>query len=1488
VARSLPPINAEAQMWAAIERSRVARERALATVSPRAVAGLSAMHRAYPYMPADAKLALAKAGRPPNDPVVGVIAAGAMKRKVKRGFGWHSFGDVISAGGGLLGGAANIAGSGIGFVGERATSIARPVIRTGFMGLQALVEEPAGLLRNIATGLPGQLGEATAGAGGGAAAGAAIGGALGAIGGPLAAVTAGAGALVGGAIGGIAGALGPEAEGKPEWGPSSSLGIAATQLARGERVEAGTGFFVGSKTELYEKQRERALRQARIAGTDQGWTAGRGIVDLVTEPGTAPYNILSGVIDGAIAIKFDPSALALAKGARINAARKTILPERVREVLDTGSGMILKQTLADETSATAIRSMFNGQLDSRPDLLKRLRDTTDVDEIDDILAAPDVLGATVRNKPTNMTDWRHTRVIRRSATRLTTSEEGLKRRQLVNVPRGAINWSDPADAMNKLDAYMAIGRVGKAERLRVNESFIDALATGNPVDRLEPLEAASQAVEEVIKIKLGAGKAQALIDEARSGLVVHSADVIDEAQRTVSSATEIGREVTRLFKSTQTEARNYSAMAVAEGSDIPGVMVQGDRMGLTSPHLMSEFLSSETWLPDMDEVARLTGFLARARNNDLAKGTVDLAQAGMSLWRRTVVLRPAYVPRTLGEAMARMAAAEYDSLFRHPVDFVARIIAQKKGQVLSITDDVEPLKAMEEIQGGLNQMSGSAALGDSKIALADRARLTIEDGSTAYFAGWQRHELSHLATDPVAAVIMRETMRAPVGGGPVRTIDEVKAAFWDGNLSGFRRDLARYVDDDAGTVLADRASADSYIDSITERLNQFTRNDPDIIDYAIAYGRNKAADPKAARAAMERLVAEGNAPKMVVGQRFGGQLAKDQKNLFDKTTDALFDGIAVKPENFFVRHQILGQGYWNSIERMLPALDEAGKERTLEIARGMAKGSLRGGRAMPAEQLARLEARAKLPNPGATLTRDDVHTIAANEAVVATKKLLYDFSSKKQWGSATRLIFPFADVWAEMLRTWSRVVVANPTVLRRGQQVVQGARGSGFFRTDDNGEEVFTYPGSAFVSKLLVGAPIPLTANASSLNLFSSNPVMPGFGPLVQIGAAALLPDKPEYDWLAETISPFGKFGEDTGVVGALLPPWARRLKQAMTSGDSDRLFNNTVYDMAAYLVNSKGYSTATVEDQEVTTDAAISMAKRMYLLRMVSQATLPAAPQPEAITSEEDPDGPYRYYTQRQLGDEFRKLQDEDYDSAPQRFLELYGEDSLLFMQGKSRGGAHPSEETMDWARSHKSTVRSFEDTYGFFAPAGVDFSYTAYTRQLREGEREALKPKEAMQLANARVAQMRLRTAKDAIGPKPTQAQREWLTTYTQALVAQYEGFNPQSFDPGKTPKLMRELERAVTDPVLSKTPVGQALAKYMAARAQATETSRIRLNLTSAVPFAKAKKAAPVRNWLRQVADAIMEETPEFAEIWDRVLSRELTTEDLEEQPAPVVPA
>lgn len=175
------------------------------------------------------------------------------------------------------------------------------------------------------------------------------------------------------------------------WFISTKLGslIKATQgdydPDTGEQITAGSGFFVGEQ--FLERQAERA-RRYRGTINFSAYTVGRHAASTVFQPGTIPYNVLSGVIDGILLVRTDPTgpvskSLSEYKTVTQLVPRLTgVEAEVLREAVTFDAGFIptLFQVGLDETKYARFMST-----NSRAQILvRRLTAETDVVKIFDM------------------------------------------------------------------------------------------------------------------------------------------------------------------------------------------------------------------------------------------------------------------------------------------------------------------------------------------------------------------------------------------------------------------------------------------------------------------------------------------------------------------------------------------------------------------------------------------------------------------------------------------------------------------------------------------------------------------------------------------------------------------------------------------------------------------------------------------------------------------------------------------------------------------------------------------------------------------------------------------------------------------------------------------------------------------------------------------------------------------------------------------------
>ena len=370
--------------------------------------------------------------------------------------------------------------------------------------------------------------------------------------------------------------------------------------------------------------------------------------------------------------------------------------------------------------------------------------------------------------------------------------------------------------------------------------------------------------------------------------------------------------------------------------------------------------------------------------------------------------------------------------------------------------------------------------------------------------------------------------------------------------------------------------------------------------------------------------------------------------------------------------------------------------------------------------------------------------LAKGRALDQTQTLLYDAAKRGQMSDVLRIIMPFAEAQKEVMGVWAKVgLVDNQAVLRRAQQTLSAARGSGaFYKDPTTGEEMFTFPGSQFLTEHTIGMPIPLTGRVAGLNTFGSG-IIPGVGPAVQIPTRYLLPDKPQFDDLHKFLDPFGaSAGETEGILEQQFPSWLTSVKRAMSASDSDRTFANAVKDVWAMGVSAGRYRTGTPEEIQEGLDDAKRNARILYVIK--GAAALGGAPTPPSPAfMAMDKDG--KWHLAKVLSEDYRKMLDDPeigVDGASEAFLDKYGNNAFAFMQAKTYSTVPSAPSTVDYrawtGTSEGEAAAKYKDIGALFGPQGEGFDYNSYLRNIKRGDTVNLTPEQFTEQTNNRLATM------------------------------------------------------------------------------------------------------------------------------------------------------
>jgi hypothetical protein len=673
---------------------------------------------------------------------------------------------------------------------------------------------------------------------------------------------------------------------------------------------------------------------------------------------------------------------------------------------------------------------------------------------------------------------------------------------------------------------------------------------------------------------------------------------------------------------------------------------------------------------------------------------------------------------------------------------------------------------------------------------------------------------------------------------------------------------------DPSLGLDTRSGSDAFLQTVADRIHVKTGGHPELLDvvrtgklrgHPLFHGTQPS---KEARHILTQMAEEGVGPQVVKGRLVaegveGG--VQKMAAIYDNSAEFMFNALGAVPTNRLSRSPVFRQTYWQRVEELAPLLTKNDRMRLARQAKEAGMGK---------DTVGRLKAQAASPQPSGPLSLEEADKVAKAYGLVETRKLLYSLHEKSQVMDAFRVVFPFGEAWREVLTRWARLGTENPLVPYRIGQGLSEGEGAIFSPDPVTGEEMVHIPGSEWVTDKLVGVPVEMDMPLKGMNMFGN--ILPGVGPVVSMPASALLPDSPDFDFVRQAILPYGETDTSGGLLESQLPSYAKKILAAYGHGfdSNSRQLASTTRDVMAYLNSTGDYDLSTPEGQDQLIEDSKEKAKKVYLLRAIVQSGAPASPATRFAAQDEDG----HLHTIFKLADDYRRMQEKDYKTATERFLNKYGEAAFLSTVGKTEGTVQPTESVNTLARSHPEVARKHPNVFGYFAAPNSEVDPGEIERQVQQGTRSLVGPEKAAKTANIRIAASIYSRAQEQVGANPDSDQRAWLREVRDKLKNDYPGYTG-GFDSTKSEGSVQELIRASTDPVLKQTPVGEALGIYLQARTQATEAARAQ----GLAGFGDAKQAAPLRAWLRTVADRLGADFPGFSDVFDRVLEREMSEDE-----------
>ena len=1240
---------------------------------------------------------------------------------------------------------------------------------------------------------------------------------------------------------------------------------ALSDVAEGElpRLDIGTGLFFDPNSEVGQ---ERAQRQAQYEFVDGApFTIGRWAAGGFTEAGTTEHRIMAGLTDlgleivGPGAVATDAILLAARNG------RRTVNVAEATNFLNSDTGLEVLNDL------TATRSF------------------TEVDNALGNAADPSVVAAI-----TQANDVRDVR-------RLLDSQLGFEVTDTPRLPRfqpTANDFQDHAPSIKRLTGSLPENNLSLTNsRQRVDNArrwLETSNATSDDIDRFSELFALAQTNDDVWYV------AQTMLEE--TALRYLGEDVAlagTQAGTDIINNDTIARAIGRAWSRDIQAPRAYWGEVVTDpisGKTSLGhvdTFAPGGVSDMPSPQSYVETLHSNIPLPEARELREafaspLWQAISKTRGQRATLDILDRAASGLTEgWKTTRLLRIGWPVKVLSEGQARLAFSGYSSIFTHPIDYVLHAASESGivgGRARGLTGAAgTPVADMDAFKKAMFRSADPIRAGSAKrLVLADGFELYHKSGPTdrSFLVDAWADQAARLAEDPVVRMALNSD-----------TFDEAAQFFWE-NMTDVRRviqseDPAAVLD-----IVRSRADADTWLQrNVFDRVAEMSGGNPDLIDAFRTReldGKKMRPDssPTAVSRSFRRAVDKrwDDLPEIIMGR---SAISSAQASRWDGAVDAIFDHLMSRPSNKLERAPLWRQANWEAIEDLSLNLNpkDAGA-----LIRNAKKANL--SRA----QIKRITQRARQTPPGnRTLTLEEIDALASARATNQVRKTLYDLSERNNFFDITRNIFPFGDAFFEVLTRWSSILAENPNRANKihaaTQEILNSAQDQeGFFTENRNGEETFVYPGAGHLASFLgVGPDVEFRAPLAGLSIATE--FYPGFGPMVQIPAAAVLPDDPDLQWVRDVLGsgyglPPDVFEDPEGLIAdTVIPPWVRRaLTGTQGTGltaDDDRIFANTATQIMMHKVaNDPNWSLDQIDSEQAITDLvreSTNEARSLYLVRAGVQLIGPTSPQPEFYA---DLDG--ERMASWLIDEAYRTMVDQYGPSdAIGRFIDAYGADAAALVRPlsidiTSGGGMPVYQQGIDWVRENEFASEAYPYVYGFFAPPQSDpddFVYDEYVARFRSGESAALEPEQAIRLFQNYIGGIRYASERERVlglnGGSNTVEVQEYMRAYRAMLEQELPGYAgsgvPGVPDRVDVSQQITQLQEASTDARLLDAPLTVQLQRYFEERDYV-------MSIADGASFATGQSDANLRGYMYQVGSVIASESPEFAEVWDRVLYRE----------------
>jgi hypothetical protein len=564
--------------------------------------------------------------------------------------------------------------------------------------------------------------------------------------------------------------------------------------------------------------------------------------------------------------------------------------------------------------------------------------------------------------------------------------------------------------------------------------------------------------------------------------------------------------------------------------------------------------------------------------------------------------------------------------------------------------------------------------------------------------------------------------------------------------------------------------------------------------------------------------------------------------------------------------------------------------------------------------------RAALPRANGKVTRKEVEILGEMHGHQRVDEVLYNYENRSYFGSRHSLWFGFFDAWKEQWAVWSRLMANDPTLIGKAQLLGQGLEetelpewaggqpGRGILFTDeDTGQQAVALPFSREVYSMFG---LNAEERIQTKNLTMVGSAVPGFFGFGAMIMDSILPKSEAYANLRATVFPFGDPATRSQIADYLVPMWGQGITGAISSRGrgvtsidlfanlqaigatemNDNIRASTLNAVLTNIASNRNGVPVTATDREKIIEDAINKTDLLISLKSFFKILLPGA----SMT---------KYFTQ--IGaenvttgvvmDDLRIMTDKairdggTYTDGVAGFLDKYGPEAWIYLAGGSEAapGLSPTKEFAQWQLSNRGLLDKYPLVAGYLGPQDGEFDVKAYSAQGAIGLRKPRDIEKRQEKALNSLAWTSYNYKKDMLiksglaqGFTPSQTMRSedysaQLKAHADQLKQQFPMWNPAATKGESEREITNQIiqiEKMVNDKKVLATPGGKVLADYWAYRTAQVNAVIAQDPKLASGSWRQAKAATGLRQALTDTGYGLAEQYPEFASLWENVLSRE----------------